>query len=113
MRKFDNMFGRLYNQIPMDLHPPYVVVCLLYMKEFDGKFHFILKDKKPTTLAQAKEYSADIEENLLDLKVDPFQYPHAKTESKTKASSSSAPNLISLLPQKIDQMSTQFFQAHN
>jgi hypothetical protein len=39
---------------------------------FDGKFHFILKDKKPTSLAQAKEYNVEIEENILDSKVDPF-----------------------------------------
>jgi len=31
----------------------------------------------------------------------------------TKASSSSAPDLISLLNQKIDQMSTQFTQVQN
>jgi hypothetical protein len=36
------------------------------MNAFDGKFCFIMKDKKPTTLAQAKDNSADIEENLLD-----------------------------------------------
>jgi hypothetical protein len=64
---------------------------------FDGKFCFILKDKNPTTLAQDKEYSAEIEENILDSKVDPFHYPHVKAETKTKASSSSAPDLISLL----------------
>jgi hypothetical protein len=64
-------------------------------------------------LAQAKEYSAEIEENILDSKVDPFQYPHVKAEAKTKASSSSAPDPISLLTQKIDQMSTQFVQAQN
>jgi hypothetical protein len=89
------------------------IVHLLYMNAFDGKFHFILKDKKPTSLAQAKEYSAEIEENLLDSKVDPFQYPRVKAEAKTKASSSSAPDPISLLTQKIDQMSTQFVQAQN
>jgi hypothetical protein len=111
--EFDNRFDRLYSQIPKDLCPPEAVVCLLYMNAFDGKFCFILKDKKPTSLAQAKEYSAEIEENLLDSKVDPFQYPRVKTEAKTKAPSSSAPDPIALLTQKIDQMSTQFVQAQN
>jgi hypothetical protein len=111
--EFDNRFDRLYSQIPTDLHPTAAVVRLLYMNAFDGKFCFILKDKNPTTLAQAKEYSAEIEENILDSKVDPFQYPRVKAEAKTKASSSSAPDPISLLTQKIDQMSTQFVQAQN
>jgi hypothetical protein len=72
------------------------------MNAFDGKFCFILKDKKPTTLAQVKEYNAKIEENILDSKVDPFQYPCVKSGSKTKVSSRSSPDPISLLTQKID-----------
>jgi hypothetical protein len=83
------------------------------MNAFDGKFHFIMKENIPTTLAQARKYSAKIEENLLDSKVDRFQYPRVKAEAKTKASSSIAPDPISLLTQKIDQMSTQFIQARN
>jgi hypothetical protein len=54
------------------------------MNAFDGKFRFILKDKNPTTLAQAKEYSAEIEENLLDSKVEPFQYPRARQKQRLK-----------------------------
>jgi hypothetical protein len=64
-------------------------------------------------LAQDKEYSEYIEENLLYSKFDPFQYRHVKADTKTKDSSSSAPDPISLLTQKIDQMSTQFVQAKN
>jgi hypothetical protein len=111
--EFDTRFDRLYSQISTYLCPTAATVCLQYVNAFDGKFHFILKDKKPTSLAEAKEYSAEIEENLLDSKVDPFQYPCVKAEAKTKASSSSAPDLIALLTQKIDQMSTQFVPAQN
>jgi hypothetical protein len=64
-------------------------------------------------LAQAKEYTVEIEENILDLKVDPFQYLRVKEEAKTKDSRSNAPDPISLLTQKIDHMSTQFVQAHH
>jgi hypothetical protein len=55
----------------------------------------------------------DIEENLLDSRVEPFHYPHAKAEAKIKVSNNSAPDLISLLTQKIDQMNTQFTQVQN
>jgi hypothetical protein len=110
--EFDNRFDRLYSKILAYLRPTYVVLCLIYMNSFDGKLCFILKDKNPTTLSQA-EYSVDIEENLLESKVEPFQYPCTKIEAKTKSSSSSVPDLISLLNQKIDQMSTQFVQVHN
>jgi hypothetical protein len=36
------------------------------MNDFEGQFRYILKDKNPTSLAKAKEFSIDIEENLLD-----------------------------------------------
>jgi hypothetical protein len=111
--EFDTIFDRLYSQFPTYLRPTTATLCLLYVNAFDGQSRFILKDKKPTYLAQAKEYNVEIEEIFLDLKVDPFQYPHVKAEAKTKASSSSAPDSISLLTQKIDQTSTQFVQAHN
>jgi hypothetical protein len=100
VKEFNTRFDRLYNQIPTEFRPTASSVCLLYMNAFEGKFHFILKDKKPTSLAQAKEYSVDIEENLLDSRVEPFQYPRVKAEAKTKVSNSSAPDLIALLTQK-------------
>jgi hypothetical protein len=64
-------------------------------------------------LAQSKEYNVDIEDNLPNSKVEPFQYPCVNAEAKTKVSNNSAPDLISLLTQKIDQMSTQFTQVQN
>jgi hypothetical protein len=64
-------------------------------------------------LAEAKEFNINIEENLLDSKIEHFQYPRNKTESRMKVSNNSAPNPISLLTQKIDQMNTQFFQVKN
>jgi hypothetical protein len=53
-------------------------------------------------LAKAKEFNIDIEENLLDSKIEPFQYPHIKIESRTKVSNNSVPDPIILLIQKID-----------
>jgi hypothetical protein len=78
--EFDKIFDKLYSQIPTNLCPSDTFVCLLYMNAFDGEFHFILKDKKPTDLTQAKEYSVEIKENLIDSKVDTFQYPHSNTK---------------------------------
>jgi hypothetical protein len=111
VKEFNSRFDRLYNQIPTDFHPTTSSVHLLYMNAFEGKFRFILKDKKPTSLALAKEYSVDIEENLLDSRVEPFHYPRVRAEAKTKVSNNNAPDLIALLTQKIDQMNTQFVQC--
>jgi len=64
-------------------------------------------------LAQAKDYNADIEENLLDSRVEAFQYTRVKVESKTKVSNNNVLDLIVLLTQKIDHMITQFTQVQN
>jgi predicted nucleic acid-binding Zn-ribbon protein len=64
-------------------------------------------------LEEAKEFSIDIEENLLDSKIEPFQYPHNKKKSRTKVSNKSVANTFSLLTQNIDQMNTQFDQVRN
>jgi len=80
--EFDTRFDKLHNQIPQDLFPTTIFLCLLYVNEFEGKFSFILRDNKPRTLEKSKEYSADIEENLMCLKFDHFQYPCAKEEPK-------------------------------
>jgi hypothetical protein len=72
MSEFDTIFNTLYSHILIDLCPTTATIRLLYVNSFEGKFLFILKDKKPTYLAQSKEYSAKIEENILDSKVDPF-----------------------------------------
>jgi hypothetical protein len=58
MREFDPRFDRLYSQISTNFHPTIVDVRLQYVNAFTGKFHFILKDKNPTSLVEAKEYSA-------------------------------------------------------
>jgi hypothetical protein len=39
------------------------------MNAFEGQFLYILKDKNPMSLAEAKEFNIDIEENLLDSKI--------------------------------------------
>jgi hypothetical protein len=111
--EFDNRFDRFYNQILTNLRPSDAVVCLLYMNAFDGKLCFILKDKNLTSLAQSKEYNAEIDENNIDSKVDPFDCPRTKTKENTKASSRNTPDPIYLLTHKMDQMSTLFFQDEN
>jgi hypothetical protein len=58
--------------------------------------------KHSNTLAKAKEYSAQIEENLISSKIEPFQFPHTKVEEKTKTTTNTAPDPITLLVHKFD-----------
>jgi len=61
VREFNTIFDRLYNQTMTEFRPTTSSIPLLYMNTFEGKFCFIMKDKKPTSLEHAKEYSVDIE----------------------------------------------------
>jgi hypothetical protein len=111
VREFTSIFDSLYNQIPTDYRSSTLSARLLYMNAFEGQFRYILKDKKPTSLAEAKEFNINIEENLLDSKIEPFQYPRNKTESRTKVSNTNVLDPIALLTQKIFQMNTQVVQV--
>ena len=66
VKEFITRFDRIYNQIPTDFRPTTSSVRLLYVNSFAGQFRFILKDKKTTSLAEVKEFSIDIEENMID-----------------------------------------------
>jgi len=39
------------------------------MNDFEGEFRYIIKDKNHTSLEEAKEFSINIEENILDSKI--------------------------------------------
>jgi hypothetical protein len=102
MKEFDIRFDKLYDKIPADLRPPAATVCVLYMNAFEGQFAFLLKYKAPYTLAKAKEYNTQIKENLISSRVEPFQFPWVKVEAKTKITTSTAPDPITLLVHKFD-----------
>jgi hypothetical protein len=53
-------------------------------------------------LAKAKQYSVEIEENILCSMIDPFHYPCSRVEAKTNNSSKNAQDPITLLTQKFD-----------
>ena len=66
VREFISRFGKLYNQVPTYYDPSTLSVHLLYMNSFEEQFRYILKDKNPTSFTEAKQFSIDIEESLLD-----------------------------------------------
>jgi hypothetical protein len=72
-----------------------------------------LKENISKNLAKAKEYTVEIEEHLICSKIEPFQFPCAREKAKTKASTNSVQNLVTLLAQKFDQMNPRFFQSQN
>jgi hypothetical protein len=84
IREFDQRFGKLVEQIPDDLKPRDGAILLQYTNAFDGKFGFMLRDKFPKTLEEAQEWAGKIEENMLASKVEPFNAPCAKAETKPR-----------------------------
>jgi hypothetical protein len=113
VKEFDTRFENLLKQIPDDISPKDGVVLLQYTNAFEGKFGFMLRDKSPKTLVEAQEHAAKIEENLLASKVDPFHAPHAKAETKPRTLNNVEPTQdpVTLLAQRLDQMTTEFLQT--
>jgi hypothetical protein len=52
--EFSDIFDNLHGQILKDLCPYEPIAGILYVNSFEGNFGIILRDKNPTTLAQAK-----------------------------------------------------------
>jgi hypothetical protein len=82
LKKFDQRFDKLVEQIPDDLKPRDGVILLQYTNAFDGQFGFMLIDKFLKNLKQAKEWVSKIEENMMTSKVEPFSAPRDKVDTK-------------------------------
>jgi hypothetical protein len=106
--EFDARFDNFLSKIPKYLCPPVAAILLLYLNSFEGNFGFILKEKTPDSLTKSKEYSVEIEEHIISSKIEPFQFPRARAEPKTKTSTNSVQDLVTLLAQIFYQMNTQF-----
>jgi len=79
VEEFDARFDNLHSHIPKDLCLLEAIVLLLYLNAFKGHLGFIRKEKKPENLSKAKEYNTQVEEHLISSKIEPFQFPCAKT----------------------------------
>jgi hypothetical protein len=72
----------------------------------------MLREKSPKTLLEAQEHVANIEENLLDSKVDPFHVSSAKVETKPRNLNNVEPtqDFVTLLDQRLEHITIEFFQ---
>lgn len=63
--EFNQRFDSWVKRIPND-KPSQDAVLWQYLNAFDGQFGFILRNKDPTTFAQARDYAMQMEENILN-----------------------------------------------
>jgi len=68
--EFNDKFDKIHSQISKGLCLSEAIVHLLYVNSFEGNFVFIPRDKNSTTLAQSKEHSAKIKDNILSSMID-------------------------------------------
>jgi hypothetical protein len=69
--------------------------------------------RNPTLWKKPKNTVQKSKRIFLYSNIEPYQYPRTKTKEKTKTTTNSAPDPITLLAQKLDQMNAQFVQTHN
>lgn len=82
MREFIQKFDRVVKDILDHLKPSEANILDKFIKAVGGHFTFVLRDKKPSTLAEAKEIAMEVEENIRISKVDINDHPKARTEAK-------------------------------
>jgi len=66
MKDFYTRFDNLRSQIPKEVCPSNATAVLLYLNAFEGQFNFILKERMPNNLAKEREYSAQIDEHIIN-----------------------------------------------
>jgi hypothetical protein len=112
VKEFDTGYENLLKKIHYGVIPKDDVILLQYKNDFEGKFIFMLKDKSPKTLVEAKELVAKIEEKLFASKVQPFHVPRAKDETKPRIMNNFEPtqDSMTLLDQRLEKTTTESLQ---
>ena len=78
IREFNTRFDKLLQRIPRNIFPERDHLIFLYTKAFPGHLGFMVKDKIPKTLEEAKELATKIEANIFSCKVEPFIAPNTE-----------------------------------
>lgn len=73
-----------------------------------GHLTYALRDKKPSTLAKAKEKAIEVEENLRISKMNVDDIPKTKTETKKEKRKDQHEETIWAILKKMDKLSEEF-----
>jgi hypothetical protein len=84
IREFHTRFEPLLQKIPVSHHPLNDFLVYIYTKAFTGQLGYLLGDKNPQTIQEARYLATKIEDNLHSSKIDPFSNPRVKMETKPK-----------------------------
>ena len=86
MREFIQKFDTVLKDIFHHLKPSEAKILDKFINAVGGHFPYVLRDKKPSTLAEAKEIAMEVEENIRISKVAINDHPRAKVEVKKETS---------------------------
>jgi len=64
VQEFIQKFYRVVKDIPDHLKPSQANILDKFIKAVDGHLTYVLKDKTPSTLVEAKETAMEVEENI-------------------------------------------------
>jgi len=82
VREFIQKFDRVVKDIRNHLKPFEANILDKFIKVVGGHLTYVLRDKKPSTLAEGKEIAMEVEANLRISKVDVTDHPRAKSENQ-------------------------------
>jgi hypothetical protein len=96
-------------RIPPSHQPKDDYLIHIYTRSFNGQLGYLLRDKNPQSIQEAKELATKIEGNLLSSKIEPFANPRGKIDVKQKTVHNGEPTLylctsISKLQASVDSI---------
>lgn len=97
VQEFIQKFDRVVKDILDHLKPSKANILDKFIKVMGGHLTYVLRHKKPSTLAEAKEKAMEVEENLRISIVDINDHLRAKFETKKKSKDQHEETLLAIL----------------
>ena len=107
VREFIQKFDRVVKDIPDHLKPSKANILDKFIKVVGGHFPYVLRDKKPSTLVEAKEITMEVEENQWISKVDVTNHPRAKSKVKKEKSKDQHEKTLLAILKKMENFSEE------
>lgn len=112
VREFIQNFDRVVKDMRDHLKPSEANILDKFIKAVGGHFTYVLRDKKPSTLAEAKEIAMEVEENIWISKVDINDHPRARVDVKKEKSKDEHEETLLAILKRMDKF-TEEANAHD
>jgi hypothetical protein len=84
IQEFHTIFETLLQRIPTSHHLKDDYLIHVYTRSFNGQLGYLLRDNNLQSIQEAQELTTKIEGTLLSSKIEPFDNPRGRIDTKPK-----------------------------